>query len=75
MGAAAGGRAGAEQGRASGAPSGDIAAEARFLQAWEQRLLPFPTNAGYITRVRQIRRAFGGRLGVSEFARAMPVNS
>jgi hypothetical protein len=86
MGAAAGGRARPEQGRANGAPhadgqpeagarSGDIAAEARFLQAWEQRLLPFPTNAGYITRVRQIRRAFGGRLGVSEFARAMPVNS
>jgi len=71
MGAAAGGRARPEQGRLGGAPNadrqpeagaqrGDIASEARFLQAWEQRLLPFPTNAGYITRVRQIRRSHGG---------------
>ncbi len=39
------------------AQTGDVAAEASFLHAWEQRLLAFPTTAEYITRVRQIRRA------------------
>jgi hypothetical protein len=34
-------------------------AETRFLLAWEERLVPFPTTAGYIRRVRQILRANG----------------
>lgn len=31
--------------------------DASFMKAWEGRLVPFPTTAGHIRRVRQILKA------------------
>jgi hypothetical protein len=48
--------------------NGSRESDTDFLRAWENRLVPFPTTAGYITHVRQILRANGPGM----FASAKP---